>query len=109
MGDPGARGAGGLREKRGWVDNGLRVYEDGIVRIEDVRSGLRPETVLVSVMMANNEIGTIQPIKEIGKLVKEERNRGHRELWFHTDAVQAAGRLPIDVDDLGCDMLSISA
>ncbi len=106
---PSVRGAVELLEKRGWIVTRLPVYEDGIVRIEDVRSGLRPETVLVSVMMANNEIGTIQPIKEIGKLVKEERNRGHRHLWFHTDAVQAAGRLPIDVDDLGCDMLSISA
>src|SRR5258706_5160840 len=106
---PSVRGAVELLEKRGWIVTRLPVYEDGIVRIEDVRSGLRPETALVSVMMANNEIGTIQPIKEIGKLVKEERNRGHRHLWFHTDAVQAAGRLPIDVDDLGCDMLSISA
>jgi len=106
---PSVRGAVELLEKRGWIVTRLPVYEDGIVRIEAVSSGLRPETVLVSVMMANNEIGTIQPIKEIGKLVKEERNRGHRHLWFHTDAVQAAGRLPIDVDDLGCDMLSISA
>jgi cysteine desulfurase len=65
--------------------------------------------VLVSVMMANNEIGTIQPIKQIGELVKEERRRGNRYLWFHTDAVQAAGRLPIEVEDLGCDLLSMSA
>jgi cysteine desulfurase len=60
-------------------------------------------------MLANNEIGTIQPIKEIGELVKEERQSGHRHLWFHTDAVQAAGRLPIEVEHLGCDLLSISA
>jgi cysteine desulfurase len=60
-------------------------------------------------MMANNEIGTIQPIQQIGELVKEERSRGIRSLWFHTDAVQAAGRLPINVDELGCDLLTLSA
>jgi cysteine desulfurase len=106
---PSVRGAVESLEKRGWTVTRLPVYEDGIVRVEDVRSALRPETVLVSVMMANNEIGTIQPIQEIGELVKEERQRGHRHLWFHTDAVQAAGRLPIEVEALGCDLLSISA
>src|SRR3977135_2641450 len=106
---PSVRGAIELLEKRGWVVTRLPVYEDGIVRIADVSSALRPETVLVSVMMANNEIGTIQPINEIGEVVKQARRSGHRHLWFHTDAVQAAGRLPIDVDHLGCDLLSISA
>jgi len=106
---PSVRGALESLEKRGWIVTRLPVYEDGIVRLEDVRSALRPETVLVSVMMANNEIGTIQPIQDIGELVKEERGRGRRHLWFHTDAVQAAGRLAIDVEALGCDLLSISA
>lgn len=106
---PSVRGAIDSLEKRGWIVTRLPVYEDGIVCLEDVRSALRPETVLVSVMMANNEIGTVQPIQEIGELVKEERQRGRRHLWFHTDAVQAAGRLPIDVESLGCDLLSISA
>jgi len=106
---PSVRGANESLEKRGWSVTRLPVYEDGIVRTEDVRSALRSDTVLVSVMMANNEIGTIQPIKEIGELIREERQRGHRYLWFHSDAVQAAGRLPIDVDYLGCDLLSISA
>jgi cysteine desulfurase len=106
---PSVRGAVESLEKRGWMVTRLPVYEDGIIRLEDVRSTLRPETVLVSVMMANNEIGTIQPIREIGELVKEERQRGHRHLWFHTDAVQAAGRLEIKVESLGCDLLSISA
>ena len=106
---PSVRGAVESLEKRSWTVTRLPVYEDGIVRVEDVRSAMRPETVLVSVMMANNEIGTIQPIREIGELVKEERQRGHRHLWFHTDAVQAAGRLPIEVEALGCDLLSISA
>ncbi|MDX6404676.1 MAG: cysteine desulfurase [Blastocatellia bacterium] len=106
---PSVRGAIESLEKRGWIVTRLPVYEDGIVRTDDVRSALRPDTVLLSVMMANNEIGTIQPIREIGELVKEERRRGHTNLWFHTDAVQAAGRLPIEVEHLGCDLLSISA
>jgi len=95
--------------KRGWEVTWLPVYEDGIVRVADVRSALRPDTVLVSVMLANNEIGTIQPIKEIGELVREARAAGQRHLRLHTDAVQAAGRIPFDVDDLNCDLLSLSA
>lgn len=106
---PSVRGAIDSLEKRGWIVTRLPVYQDGIVRLDDVRSALRPDTLIVSVMMANNEIGTIQPIQEIGELVKEERQRGRPHLWFHTDAVQAAGRLPIDVESLGCDLLSISA
>ena len=96
-------------EQRGWEATQLPVYDDGLVRFEDVRAALRPDTILISVMMANNEIGTIQPIAEIGELVREERERGHRHLWLHTDAVQAAGRVPIDVESLGCDLLSLSA
>ncbi len=96
-------------EKRGWEVRRLPVYEDGIVRLDDLRAAIRPDTVLITVMLANNEIGTVQPIKEIGKLVDEERERGHRHLWLHTDAVQAAGRMELNVDDLGCDLLSLSA
>ena len=96
-------------EKRGWEVTRLPVYGEGIVRLEDVRAALRPDTVLISVMLANNEIGTIQPIEEIGKILREERARGHRHLWFHTDAVQAAGRIPLNVEGLGCDLLSLSA
>jgi len=96
-------------EKRGWEITRLPVYEDGIVRIEDVKAAIRPDTVLITVMAANNEIGTIQPIKEIGALVKEERAKGHRHIYFHTDAVQAVGRMDISVEDWGCDMLSMSA
>jgi cysteine desulfurase len=106
---PSVRGALESLEKRGWVVTRLPVYDDGIIRLEDVRSALRSDTVLISVMMANNEIGTIQPITEIGELVKEERQRGRRHLWFHTDAVQAAGRMAIDVESLGCDLLTLSA
>jgi cysteine desulfurase len=96
-------------EQRGWEATQLPVYDDGIVRVEDVRAALRPDTILISVMMANNEIGTVQPIAEIGALVRAERKVGRRHLWLHTDAVQAAGRVPIDVESLGCDLLSLSA
>jgi cysteine desulfurase len=96
-------------EKRGWEVTRLPAYSEGIVRAEDVRAALRPDTVLITVMLANNEIGTIQPIAEIGELVREERARGRRHLWLHTDAVQAAGRMHLDVETLGCDMLSLSA
>ena len=105
---PSVRGAVDSFEKQGWEVSRLPVYGDGIVRIEDVRSTLRKDTALVSVMLANNEIGAIQPIAEIGALIREERERGHRDLWFHTDAVQAAGRIAIDVDSLGVDLLSLS-
>jgi len=95
-------------EKNGWEITRLPAYDEGIVRTEDVRAALRPDTVLISVMLANNEIGTIQPLAEIGSLVREERARGRR-LWLHTDAVQAGGRIPLDVETLGCDLLSLSA
>jgi cysteine desulfurase len=104
------RGLCDALEKRGWEVTRLPVYSDGIVRLEDVRAALRPDTVLITLMLANNEIGTIQPVGEIGALVREERERrGHKYLWLHTDAVQAAGRMEIDVDALGCDLLSLSA
>jgi cysteine desulfurase len=95
-------------EKRGWEVTRLPVYANGIVRIDDVARALRPDTVLITVMLANNEIGTIQPIVEIGSLVREKRAAGQK-LWLHTDAVQAAGRLPLNVDELGCDLLTLSA
>ena len=91
-------------EKRGWEVTRLPVYENGIVRLEDVSAALRDDTVLITIMLANNEIGTIQPVREIGSMVRERRH-----LWLHTDAVQAAGRLPLNVDDLGCDLLTMSA
>jgi cysteine desulfurase len=106
---PSVRGVIDQLEKDGWEITRLPVYDDGIVRIDDVRAAIRRDTILISVMMANNEIGTIQPVMEIGELVHEERKRGHRHLWLHTDAVQAAGRLSIDVQTLGCDLLSMSA
>ena len=102
------RGISDELEKRGWDITRLPAYEEGIVRIDDVRAALRSDTVLISVMLANNEIGTLQPIAEIGALVREERTNG-RQLWLHTDAVQAAGRIPLDTETLGCDLLSLSA
>lgn len=95
-------------EKRGWEVTRLPMYANGIVRIEDVVEALRAETVLITVMLANNEIGTIQPISEIGSLVRERQAAGQK-LRLHTDAVQAAGRLPLNVDELGCDLLTMSA
>jgi len=96
-------------EKDGWEVTRLPVYDHGIVRCEDVRAALRPDTILISVMLANNEIGTIQPIHDIGRLVNYERAQGRRHLFLHTDAVQAGSSLPLNVDKLGCDLLSLSA
>ena len=105
---PSVRGVCDSLQKKGWEVTRLPVYENGIVRIEDVRAAIRPDTVLISVMLANNEIGTIQPIREIAALVREHRDAGQQTLWLHTDAVQAAGRLQINVEELGCDLLSLS-
>ncbi len=79
------------------------VHETGVVTVEDIRNAVTEDTCLVTVMMANNEIGTIQPIKEIAEFCKE------KGIYFHTDAVQAVGHIPVDVKELGVDMLSISA
>jgi cysteine desulfurase len=85
----------------------LPVYDDGVVRIGDVAAALRDDTVLITVMTANNEIGTLQPVDEIGRLVRKARDEG-RKIWFHTDAVQAAGKVPLDVEEIGCDLMSLS-
>jgi cysteine desulfurase len=94
-------------EKRGYEVTYLPVYENGIARIDDLQSALRPDTILISVMTANNEIGTIQPVEEIGKFVRRLREQG-RKIRFHTDAVQALGKIPVDVENIGCDLLSLS-
>ncbi len=90
-------------EKEGFEVTLLDVPQNGIVNIEDVKNAIREDTALVTIMFANNEIGTIQPIKEIGQICKE------KGVTFHTDAVQAAGHIPIDVNELNIDMLSMSA
>ncbi len=89
-------------QERGVVVTFLPVSSEGRVDPDDVRRALRPNTTLISVMMANNETGVIQPVKEIGRIAQDA------DIWFHTDAVQAAGKLPIDVKAIGCDLLSIS-
>ena len=89
-------------EKEGFEVTLLDVHEDGVVRLEDLEAAIRPDTCLVTVMFANNEISTIQPIREIGALCRE------KGIPFHTDAVQAAGHMPIDVVDMNIDMLSMS-
>ena len=89
-------------EKSGFEVSYIDVDEDGVIKLDDLKAAIRPTTILISVMFANNEIGTIQPIKEIGELAKEHK------ILFHTDAVQAYGHLPIDVNELNIDMLSAS-
>jgi cysteine desulfurase len=81
----------------------LPVSRDGLVNPEEVRRAIRPDTVLISIMLANNEIGTIQPVAEIAKIARE------KGIVLHTDAVQAAGKIPIGIEQLGVDLLSISA
>lgn len=95
-------------EKQGFEVTYLPVYENGIVRIEDVRDAVRDDTLLISIMTANNEIGTLQPVAETGRLVRELRGLG-KKIWFHTDAVQAVGKTSVDVEEICCDLLSMSA
>jgi cysteine desulfurase len=89
-------------EKQGFTVTYLPVDENAMVRLEDVEQAITDKTVLISVMFANNEVGTIQPIKEIGRLARE------RGIYFHTDAVQAAGNYPIDVKEYNIDLLTLS-
>ncbi|MFR2775310.1 MAG: cysteine desulfurase NifS [Anaerostipes sp.] len=89
-------------EKKGFEVTYVDVDENGILRLDQLKAAIRPDTILISVMFANNEIGTIQPIREIGEIAKEHG------IIFHTDAVQAYGQIPIDVDEYHIDMLSAS-
>jgi len=88
--------------KRGVEVSFLQVGKHGVVSPGDVRRALRPETALITIMYANNELGTLQPIEEIGRIAAEA------DVWFHTDAVQTAGKIPLDVNQLGVDLLTIS-
>lgn len=90
-------------KKEGFTVTLLDVYSNGVVKPEDVENAITDETCLVTIMTANNEIGTIQPIAEIGKICKE------KGVLFHTDAVQAVGHIPVNVKDMNVDMLSVSA
>lgn len=89
-------------EKRGFEVTYLDVDENGVVKLEELKKAIRPDTILISIMFANNEIGTIQPVKEIGAIAKEHG------ILFHTDAVQAYCHVPIHVDEYNIDMLSAS-
>ena len=89
-------------EKNGFEVTYVGVDEDGVIKLDELKAAIRPTTIMISVMFANNEIGTIQPIKEIGRIAKEHG------ILFHTDAVQAFGQVPIDVDEYNIDMLSSS-
>ncbi|MEX2425811.1 MAG: cysteine desulfurase family protein [Thermomicrobiaceae bacterium] len=93
----------GFLEQFGFEVTYLKPDSDGIIHPESVREAIRPDTVLISVMYANNEVGTIQPIREISAIAREHG------ITFHTDAVQAGGTLELDVDELGVDLLSLSA
>lgn len=88
--------------KNGYEVTYLPVDENGMVRLEDLRKAIKDTTILITIMFANNEIGTVQPIKEIGEIAKEHN------IIFHTDAVQAVGHVPIDVKEMNIDMLSLS-
>jgi cysteine desulfurase len=94
--------AGEKLAQRGFEVTFLPVSAGCRIDPDDVRRALRPNTSLISVMMANNETGVIQPLEEIGRIAREA------DVWFHTDAVQATGKIPIDVQAIGCDLLSIS-
>ncbi|KYH35969.1 cysteine desulfurase IscS [Clostridium tepidiprofundi DSM 19306] len=90
-------------KKQGFEITYLPVDDNGMVRLEDLKNAITDKTILVTIMFANNEIGTIQPIKEIGKLCRE------RNIIFHTDAVQAVGHIPVDVKEMNIDLLSMAA
>src|SRR5437588_1414417 len=89
-------------EQRGFEVTYLPVSEQGLIDPDELRGALRPNTKLISIMMANNETGVLQPVEEIGRIAAEA------DVYFHSDAVQAAGKVPIDVKRIGCDLLSIS-
>lgn len=90
-------------EQNGFEVTYLDVDENGVVKLEELKKAIRPDTILITIMFANNEIGTIEPVAEIGKIAREH------DILFHTDAVQAFGQVPINVDELNIDMLSTSA
>ncbi len=89
-------------EKKGYEVTYVNVDEDGIVKLDELKAAIRPDTILISIMAANNEIGSLQPLKEIGEIAKEHK------VLFHTDAVQAYTQVPIDVKEMNIDMLSAS-
>jgi cysteine desulfurase len=95
-------------EQKGFRVTYLPVSKSGLVSLDDVRGAIEEETILVSIMQANNETGTIQPVEEIAGLIAEARANGLKHLHFHTDAVQSVGKIAVDVKRLGVDLLSLS-
>lgn len=90
-------------EKHGFEVTYLDVDDEGVIRIEDLKNAIKENTILVTIMMANNEIGSIQAVKEVGEICRE------RKIFFHTDAVQAVGHIPVDVKEMNIDLLSLAA
>ncbi|MCX5679184.1 MAG: cysteine desulfurase NifS [Candidatus Omnitrophica bacterium] len=90
-------------EKEGFKVTYVGVDKDGVIKLDELKSAITPKTILITVMWANNEVGTIEPVEEIGRLAKE------KGICFHTDAVQAAGKIPMDLENMPIDLLSISA
>ncbi|MGI6065432.1 MAG: cysteine desulfurase NifS [Bacillota bacterium] len=90
-------------EKRGYEVTYLSPDDKGLIRVEDLKNAVRDDTILITIMHVNNEVGTIQPIREIGQIARE------KGIIFHTDAVQSVGKIPVDVKELGVDLLSLSA
>ncbi|MFA5350332.1 MAG: cysteine desulfurase NifS [Candidatus Omnitrophota bacterium] len=90
-------------EKKGFKVTYLKVDGDGLVSLQELRDAITDKTILVSIMQANNEIGTLEPIAELGKIVRE------KGIYFHTDAVQTIGHIPVNVDELNVDLMSLSA
>lgn len=90
-------------EKHGFEVTYLDVDAEGVIRLEDLKNAIKENTILVTIMMANNEIGSIQPVKEIGEICREKK------IFFHTDAVQAVGHIPVDVKEMNMDLLSLAA
>jgi cysteine desulfurase len=95
-------------EHRGYQVAYLPVSGNGLVNLSELRAAITNETILISIMHANNETGTIQPLKEIAEIVSERRAQGHKHLHLHTDGVQSVGKIPVDVKQLGVDLLSLS-
>ena len=97
-------------EKQGFEITRLKVDKYGLVEPDDVRKAIRKETILVSIMHANNEIGTIEPIEEIGKIIKKSNIQNQKsKIYFHTDAAQSFGKIPIDVNKMNVDLLTVSS
>ncbi|MGD8521493.1 MAG: cysteine desulfurase family protein [Desulfobacterales bacterium] len=99
---PAVLGVGAYLEKNGFEVTYLPVDEYGMVNVSDVASAITPQTILISIMQANNEVGTIQPIREISELAREKK------IIMHTDAAQSIGKIPVEVDKLGVDLLSVA-